>query len=116
MSSEKPFYKSLKFWYSVGGVCAVVVGHFLGLSVYELMLIAGIAVSLVGGQASSDFKKHATAIEKEAREREMVMSLITSQTGDPVTMQDLSPETAKKIREFVDELKGLNTVISDEED
>lgn len=55
---QKPFYRSQKFWYTVGTVVATIVSHYAGLP-QELVL--GLFVSgatLVLGQGAADLGKN----------------------------------------------------------
>ena len=77
MATQKPFYRSVKFWYAVGGVAVVFAGHFLGLETEKILGLAGVACFLVGGQAASDFGKHGKAVEAEANKYAQLSNQIT---------------------------------------
>lgn len=103
MATEKIFYKSNKFWYAVGGVAAVFVGHFTGLTVEELAMIAGTAITLIGGQAAADWGKHAKAIETKARESSEALGKIEIISKMPT----LDDEHKKKLKELTDSLLAM---------
>lgn len=106
---QKPFYKSLKFWYAVGGVAAVFIGHFLGMEIEKILSLAGIAVFLVGGQSAADFGKHAKAVEAEAKK----FSEITNQIHFFQNMKTdvLDEEQKKKAKETLDKLLDMAAAI-----
>ena len=103
MATEKIFYKSNKFWYTVGGVAAVFVGHFTGLSIEELALIAGTVITLIGGQAAADWGKHAKAVEAQARESSEALGKIELLSKIPV----LDDEHKEKLKTLTDSLLAM---------
>jgi len=106
---QKPFYKSLKFWYAVGGVAVVFIGHFLGMEIEKILSLAGVAGLLVGGQSAADFGKHAKAVEAEAKK----FSEITNQIHFFQNMKTdvLDEEQKKKAKETLDKLLDMAAAI-----
>jgi len=56
-------FKSKKFWLSIAGALAVVLGHFFGVAEDTVMQIAGIVIALVLGQGLADIGKSAKLID-----------------------------------------------------
>lgn len=103
MATEKPFYRSNKFWYAVGGIAAVFVGHFTGLTLGELSMIAFTAISLIGGQAAADWGKHAKAVEAKARESSEALGKLEQLNKLPV----LDDNHRKQLQELTDALLAM---------
>lgn len=103
---EKPFYRSHKFQYAVGGIAIIFVAHFLGMSVTEIFAVAGVAVTLIGGQAAADWGKHAKQIETVAREKESLLGALMTQHLQGSTLEEFNSEAAKKLRDTINEIMG----------
>lgn len=50
----KPFYKSKKFWATVGGVLAVIGKNYIGLQEDQILMVVGVISSYVIGQGIAD--------------------------------------------------------------
>lgn len=111
MATEKPFYKSNKFWYAVGGVAVVFVGHFTGMSIEELGVIAGIVVMLIGGQSAADFGKHAKAVEAEANKFSELSGQIKFFQGLQNSADILDDDQKAKVKETTNRLLEMATLL-----
>jgi len=93
---EKPFYKSNKFWYAVGGVVVVFAGHLLGMEPNQILALAGVAMMLIGGQTAADWGKHGKAIEAKAQASSEALDKLEILTKLPT----LGDENKKQLEEL----------------